>query len=166
MNEEVFIRGNSNPPLVLVDDVEYEVSMLSDLIMQDVAAIEIVKGAEAAIFGVRGGNGAILITTKRGEVSFRNPEKFNIKSYTPLGYQVAKEFYSPQYETREQLANPNPDLRTTIYWNPDLRADGEGNTTFSFYTADGSTTYSVVIEGVTSNGIPVRTVRKISRTDK
>ncbi|WP_163273380.1 TonB-dependent receptor [Dysgonomonas sp. 511] len=166
MNEEVFIRGNSNPPLVLVDDVEYEVSMLSDLIMQDVAAIEIVKGAGAAIFGVRGGGGAILITTKKGEMPFRNPEKFNIKRYTPLGYQTAKEFYSPQYETREQLADPNPDLRTTIYWNPDLRAGDDGNAAFSFYTADGSTTYSVVIEGVTSNGMPVRTVRKISRTDK
>jgi len=50
-----------------------------------------------------------------------------------------------------------PDYRTTIFWKPDIVIDDyKEETTFDFYTSDFPTTYSVVIEGLTTDGRIVR----------
>ena len=66
---KITIRGvtswNSSDPLVLVDGVERP---MSNVDINSVASISVLKDASAtAVFGVRGANGVILITTKRGE---------------------------------------------------------------------------------------------------
>ena len=64
------IRGvgslNSAEPLVLVDGVERSFSQLD---ANEIESISVLKDASAtAVFGVRGANGVILVTTKRGQV--------------------------------------------------------------------------------------------------
>lgn len=60
------IAGNQDP-LIVVDGVILE-GTLGDINVNDIDAIEIVKGASAAaMFGSRAGNGVIVITTKRGK---------------------------------------------------------------------------------------------------
>jgi len=76
----------------------------------------------------------------------------NIKPVIPLGYQAPVEFYSPKYDTKESIDNPSQDLRTTIYWKPNVITDNEGNAKLDFYTSDDPSTYSVVIEGVSDDG--------------
>ncbi|MDE5702555.1 MAG: SusC/RagA family TonB-linked outer membrane protein, partial [Bacteroides sp.] len=66
---EITIRGvssfNSTQPLVLVDGIERPMTSVD---INSVASISVLKDASAtAVFGVRGANGVILITTKRGE---------------------------------------------------------------------------------------------------
>ena len=66
---EITIRGvsswNGSEPLVLVDGVERPMSGID---INSVESISVLKDASAtAVFGVRGANGVILITTKRGE---------------------------------------------------------------------------------------------------
>ena len=66
---KITIRGvtswNSSDPLVLVDGVERPMNSVD---INSVATISVLKDASAtAVFGVRGANGVILITTKRGE---------------------------------------------------------------------------------------------------
>lgn len=56
------INGN-NDPLFLVDGVE--VQDLSYLNPNDVDSVEVIKDGTSAIYGVRGANGVILVTTKR-----------------------------------------------------------------------------------------------------
>lgn len=68
---KITIRGvtswNSSDPLVLVDGVERPMNSVD---INSVASISVLKDASAtAVFGVRGANGVILITTKRGEES-------------------------------------------------------------------------------------------------
>jgi TonB-linked SusC/RagA family outer membrane protein len=64
------IRGTrsisaGNGPLIIVDGVQY--SSLQDLSPNDIASMEILKDASStAIYGSRGANGVILITTKKG----------------------------------------------------------------------------------------------------
>jgi hypothetical protein len=74
----------------------------------------------------------------------------------PLGYQSPIEFYSPKYNTQKAKNNPDPDLRTTIYWKPDLSTSANGETNIEFYTADNPTDYTIVIEGITDDGKIVR----------
>ncbi|WP_111309570.1 SusC/RagA family TonB-linked outer membrane protein [Confluentibacter sediminis] len=69
-NPNILIRAqtswNNSSPLVLVDGVERP---LSDVDINSVETLSILKDASAtAIFGVRGANGVILITTKRGQL--------------------------------------------------------------------------------------------------
>lgn len=65
----VFVRGQGtwtdSEPLVQVDGVERS---MSDIDYNDIESITVLKDASAtAVFGVRGANGVILITTKRGQ---------------------------------------------------------------------------------------------------
>jgi len=65
---EIIIRGlsswNGSAPLVLVDGVERE---FKDLDPNEVATISVLKDASAtAVFGAKGANGVIIVTTKRG----------------------------------------------------------------------------------------------------
>ena len=65
----IFVRGqgtwNDSSPLVQVDGVERS---MSDIDPEDIESITVLKDASAtAVFGVRGANGVVLITTKRGE---------------------------------------------------------------------------------------------------
>ncbi len=65
---QIFIRGqgtvNSQSPIVLVDGVERELTYIDP---NEVESVSILKDASStAIFGVRGANGVILVTTKRG----------------------------------------------------------------------------------------------------
>ena len=66
---KIVIRGssswNSSEPLVLVDGIERKMSSVD---MGSVENISVLKDASAtAVYGVRGANGVILITTKRGQ---------------------------------------------------------------------------------------------------
>lgn len=69
----IMIRGRnsilaSNDPLIVVDGISYYGS-ISDININDVQSIEVLKDASAAaIYGSRGANGVILITTKAGAV--------------------------------------------------------------------------------------------------
>lgn len=64
----IYIRGKSTwgntDPLVLVDGIQRN---MNDIDMNEIESISVLKDASAtAVYGVRGGNGVILITTKRG----------------------------------------------------------------------------------------------------
>ncbi|KAA6325492.1 hypothetical protein EZS27_025302 [termite gut metagenome] len=84
----------------------------------------------------------------------------NRKTIYPLGYQRPVEFYSPKYDTPEKKNDKTEDLRRTIFWKPDIKTDQEG-TSFSFYSSDTPTTYSVVIEGLSDKGDIIYEVKEI-----
>jgi len=158
MGNSISIRGGGDP-LIVIDDMpitpvpgETSIDILNMLNINDIGQIDILKDPiNLAIYGSRGGNGVIVIYTKKGEISNSLPS-FNLKQMIPLGYQAPIEFYSPKYDTPESINNPKPDLRTTIYWKPDVITDDEGNAHLDFYTADDPATYSVIIEGVADDG--------------
>ena len=86
---DIVIRGvstwNNSEPLVLVDGIERPMSGID---INSVATISVLKDASAtAVFGVRGANGVILITTKRGEEGKANIDinvSSTMKTYSKL----------------------------------------------------------------------------------
>jgi len=69
-NSEIVIRGlsswNSSAPLVLVDGVERDFNTLDP---SEINSVSVLKDASAtAVFGAKGANGVIIVTTKRGKV--------------------------------------------------------------------------------------------------
>jgi hypothetical protein len=141
---------------VCVDGVFIPSDELDSLNPSDVESIEVLRtGGDYAIYGFQAGKGGVIvITTKRGDDPTRDSYKRpapGIITYTPIGYYKIKTFYSPQYDdpkTNQAIA----DQRSTIYWNPDLVTDKEGNASFQFFNAGTKGTYRVIIEGIDVDG--------------
>jgi len=104
------IRGErsilgSNDPLVVLDGIPYEGGTLNDINPQDIASIEILKDASAtAIYGSRGANGVLLISTKKGRVG---PARISFSNYAGIN-SVSKKypvFNSQEYTTMRAAAN-------------------------------------------------------------
>jgi len=157
MGNSISIRGGGDP-LIVIDDMPYTpgqgesaADILGMLNINDIGKIDVLKDISNTAMYSHGGNGVIVIYTKRGEIGTSLPS-FNIKQLTPLGYQLPVEFYSPKYDTQESANNPKPDFRTTIFWKPNVITDEEGNAKLDFYTADDPATYSVTIEGISDDG--------------
>ncbi len=86
--------SQSNQPLILIDGVP---GTLSDIPVSEVQSIDVLKDASStAIYGARGANGVVLVTTKgakagktnvsyNGYVKFNTPEKY-LKALSPYDY--------------------------------------------------------------------------------
>ncbi len=141
--------GLGGPMLVVIDGAEG--GDLNSLNSGDIETVEVLKYAAASIYGMQGGNGVLVITTKRfAGTDWKDVVAVGILPITIQGYYKAREFYSPKYESN--ITNLHPDLRSTIYWNPELVTDNDGNTSFEYYNADGKGNYRVVIEGIDEKG--------------
>jgi hypothetical protein len=117
----------------------------------DVVKIDVVNKNMALMTSLVGiDEPALLIYTNRDLM--RKPNyKPNVANVTPKGFNKVREFYSTRYDKPSNAAS-QPDLRTTVYWNPYLKTDGTGRTSFNFFNTDGPGTYRVVVEGVNADG--------------
>ena len=121
-------QGSSNP-LVLVDGVERDLDLVDT---DDIASFSVLKDASAsAVYGVRGANGVILITTKKGasgrpEIKLRAEAGITQPTKLPKfvnSWQFARMFneaYGSNYYSDEDLAayanHLDPDLRPDVNW--------------------------------------------------
>jgi hypothetical protein len=112
----------------------------------DVEIIEVVKSG-AAMYGA---NSVINIVLKSGAWD-RVPIGINQVKYP--GFYQSREFYSPRYDVPNDQQN-KPDKRTTLYWEPIIETDNHGRAAINFYTADVSSRYRIIIEGITPDGYP------------
>jgi hypothetical protein len=138
------VNANNNPP--------FDINSLNSF---DIETVEVLKYGNSAIYGVRGGFGVLVFTTKqikRG--AYKNIAAEGVLPIAAKGYYKARTFYSPKYDNAKANAAAVKirDLRTTIYWNPELPVDKDGNAAIDFYNADSPGKYRVVIEGMDGNG--------------
>jgi TonB-linked SusC/RagA family outer membrane protein len=81
-NADFFVRGittfgNNTRPLILIDGIELTSTDLARLQPDDIASFSIMKDATAtALYGARGANGVILVTTKQGK---EGPAKISVR---------------------------------------------------------------------------------------
>ena len=111
-NQAIMIRGRnsilaSNSPLIVVDGIPYSGS-LKDLNPNDVKSIEVLKDASAAaIYGSRGANGVILVTTKLGtegkpQISYNG--YYSVQRFVKLpDLMTGPEFYAYKMERGAEL---------------------------------------------------------------
>jgi len=105
------ISGNSSPLFVI--DGLIGAGNSSDINVQDIESIEVLKDASAtALYGSRGSAGVVLITTKRGK---EGQSRFTYDAYTTfqsptrfLDVLNAAEFADWQNEVQGTVAYPNP----------------------------------------------------------
>ncbi|WP_455672077.1 MG2 domain-containing protein [Phocaeicola sp.] len=125
--------------------------ILYTLSPDNIEQIDVIKGAQSIAYHSKFSN-VIAITTKQG--SEKHNAKYpvtNLEHICPLGYQQPVAFYSPRYDITANKENKNPDLRTTILWQPHV-AVKDGQAQIECYTADGTVDYTIAIEGVGNDG--------------
>lgn len=135
---DFYIRGVSSfkgtaTPLVLVDGIERELDLVDT---EDIASFSILKDASAsAVYGVRGANGVILITTKKGqegkprinaraEFGFTNPTKrptmLGAAEWAELYNEASgTAYYSPEV-IQKYRDGSDPDLYPNVNWTDAL----------------------------------------------
>ena len=105
----------------------------------------------------------LVVICKNVNDIFYAGKQFHIKTVQPIGCQQPVAFYAPKYDTPESKANTMYDFRTTIHWQPDVQTDSLGIASFDFYTADLESDYTLIIEGVTTDGKIIHLVRPCVR---
>lgn len=109
---EIFVRGqgtwNNSAPLIQVDGVERS---FNEIDPNEIESITVLKDASAtAVFGVRGANGVILVTTKRGtegkaKISFSTSA--SVVMPTKLVEKANAYQYASYYNQMQRNDNPN-----------------------------------------------------------
>ena len=137
VNPTFYVRGlqslSGSSPLILVDGIERDIDLVSP---EEVENVTILKDASAvALYGYKGANGAILVTTKRGkyesnEIKFTYDHVFEFLSNKPkfidgptyaaaMNEAYANEGASPRY-TNDELAafqsGQYPDMYPNVDW--------------------------------------------------
>ncbi len=154
-------RGNV-PMQIVLDGMYLEGDQLSMINVNDIESIEVLRNVNyTAIYGMNGGNGLLIITSKTGLSAMRSYVPKGIMTVQPQGLHVNREFYKPVYDVADgnRLGR---DLRTTIHWEPNIVADKSGKASFDFFTADGSGRYVIIVEGLDLTG---RILRKLVEFD-
>mgnify|MGYP000333136052 CR=1 FL=1 len=181
-NAEFFVRGvttfgYASSPLILIDGVELSVSDLRRLHPDDIAEFSIMKDASAtALYGARGANGVIFVTTKEGvegpvrvtvrmETSMSQPtrdiELADPITYMRLGNEAVKTRdplgllpYSLK-KIENTVAGTNPLLYPTTDWYEELFKDSASSQRMNFSLNGGGKTarYYISVAGSQDNGI-------------
>lgn len=96
-------------------------------------------------------NGIFSLMTYKGDLA-GFPLEPSVLQQEYEGLQVPREYYTPRYETQNQLASRIPDGRTLLYWNPSVTLNAKGKGQLQFFTSDQEGTYLVEINGLTATG--------------
>jgi len=131
--------GSQNPNFTAT-----RVNPLAALNPNDIESIEVLKDASAAaIYGSRGSNGVILITTRRGRAN--TPPQINFRSYVG----VSSAFNVPEMMNAEELIAYTKDARNNTY----IRQQDPTNPNSPFFNPqfDPNTNAGRVASGATGN---------------
>lgn len=181
-NAEFFIRGVTTfgykvDPLILIDNVEVTTTDLARLVPDDIASFSIMKDATAtAIYGARGANGVILITTKQGvegraKLNFRIENSFSAPTRSvaladPITYMrlnneailtrdPAGAILYPQSKIDRTLAGDDPYLYPAIDWRKELIKNYTTNQRANLSVSGGGKVARYMVSGALSkdNGV-------------
>ena len=139
----ISLRGMKGTPAFVVDGIMVHGSTFMAVNPSDIDRMEVMQGSTSAIFGSRGGDGALIVYTKRGDETTQRTFEFFL-----AGYPSPEEFYKTYIDT--ELYN-RLDIKKTLYWEPEfvLRDDGP-----SMIEVPGENTENafILIEGINELG--------------
>ena len=150
-----WIRGistfsGSNNPLILVDGVERD---LDNVDVAEIESFSILKDASAsAMYGVRGANGVIVITTKRGKIGAPQVS-FHVEHAINQPTQLPKFLNAPDYMSL--LNELDPDLYPDVNWVDAITKDYAYTTRGNLEVSGGSDflRYSIVTSYFKETGL-------------
>lgn len=150
---KAFSRGSLHPMAIYVNGGYTEAGY--DGAISEIASIEVLNTARSAIYGPVGANGILLITTKTGDVDYFAYEQAHLRGKLPPRQALSstvfaprREFYVPRYMVKQDVT----DLRSTVYWKPDILTDDKGSAIIEFFKGKPGENYRIIIEGIDTDG--------------
>ncbi|WP_188749047.1 SusC/RagA family TonB-linked outer membrane protein [Parapedobacter defluvii] len=151
--------GTANP-LVLVDGIERDIDLVDP---EDIQEFSILKDAAAtAVYGVRGANGVVLITTRSGKIGQPQisvkaeqgflsptniPEMANSVQFAEM-YNAASGFdYFPAAAVEAYRTGSDPDLYPNVDWINELYKNYSNNNRVNLNVSGGSNTVNYYVSG-------------------
>ncbi len=174
------IRGNAslsglnNNPLIIIDGIPLNTKKAKEGIpnvnLDEIESINVLNGDVATtLYGNRANGGVIVLNTKsedfRNGSTVKSINNQQYKNYSieyiynyrdQFSYSNVKEFYVPVYNSAELLTEDRTDFRQTVYWNPIVQTDENGEATFEFYNSDAISSFKIITEGINALGVPGR----------
>jgi hypothetical protein len=139
-----------NKPLILVDGVPiYDYEKVLSINSKEIERADIINTRyfiSGNIF-----DGIVSFITRKGNLSVMEFDN-SVFRQVYEGCQTGNNFYSPDYSTPIMKDSRIPDYRNTLFWNPDLHTEKDGKTEIHFFTSDESSDYTIVVEGISSDG--------------
>jgi hypothetical protein len=136
-------------PLTLVNGIPvFDANKVIKYDPLKVKRIDIVK--RKYFYGPSIFNGVLNFVTYQSDPSILSDLKPVVLEYEGLQYQ--REFYSPVYETPDQISSRLPDFRNVLYWSPDIHIDAGGKTEINFFTSDLKGKYIAILQGMNVEG--------------
>lgn len=129
-----------------LNEMPVSIDQVNSLSPKDIALVK-VNRMPSVIGNATAGSMLIYTTKSYSNNNFKAMDKAIIR-----GYSVAKEYFSPVYETPE--SKEGTDKRSSLYWNP-YPTVNNGKTSCSFYNSDSVKKYKIVVEGISRRGIPI-----------
>lgn len=112
------------------------------------------------VFGGFIAEGIVSLTTYKNDYpGLKIDERAQINDYE--GTQAHRVFYMPVYDKQEFKMRRLPDYRHTLLWEPNLQTENKTSLVVPFYTSDLTGDYTVTVEGLTTDGRPVRATTTI-----
>lgn len=149
------IRGNYIDPLYMLDGMIVDREEIDAVPVSVIERIDVLKSASsAAALGARGAGGVISVITRIGpSLNTYNPvsHSANIKI---SGYNEPRIFYSPKHSSSLE-SDYQPDLRTTLYWKPNIKLTSNKDFFLKYFNSDNSSNIDIIVEGITTTGIPI-----------
>jgi hypothetical protein len=139
---------DAGDPLVLVDGIPvFNTNKIFTIDPLKVRKLEVMPNIY--YYGPVSEGGIFSFTTYKGDLGgVELDPRSVVMDYE--GMQLRREFYSPVYDTPEQVASRIPDFRNLLYWTPSVNPNGKG--AISFFTSDQPGKYVGVVQGLTANG--------------
>ncbi|MBU1374241.1 MAG: carboxypeptidase-like regulatory domain-containing protein [Bacteroidetes bacterium] len=161
-------QGLKVPIAIYVGENQVDPPYLSTLITQDIESIEVFNNDGVSGINRRDGTSGVLVVNMKVPPKGMSMSKAQLKdlfpptnvlTFKPKGYAVERQFYTPKYSGPRNTLQ-RADIRSTIYWNPEVVTDKTGKAALEFFNSDNIGTYRVTIEGIDKNGNIGRTVYK------
>ena len=139
-----------NKPLILVDGVPvYDIEKVLSINSKEIERADIINARYFISENIF--DGIVSFITKKGNLSVLEFDN-SIFRQVYEGCQIQDNFYSPDYSTVILKDNRIPDYRNTLFWEPDLHTGKNGKVEIEFFTSDESTDFTIIAEGVSSDG--------------
>lgn len=120
---DFYIRGVSslnsegNQPLIIVDDIEFTYEQLSQINVNEIESISILKDASTtAVFGIKGANGVLVVKTRRGQ---SGKPRINVRMESGMQSPVTRLKFLDAYESallwNEAITNTEGDNTNKLF---------------------------------------------------
>lgn len=152
-------KVSKGSPLFVVDGVmTRDTKYFLGLKPKDIVTVKLANDPSKLLqLGKIGENGIVLIESKKGNLadSLRKASNVQVTGLNPV---------VPFHNLSQIQTNPAkrvPDLRSTLFWQPKATPDSSGKVEVNFVTGDDVGPVTLVVQGMTSDGIPIFLERQV-----